>query len=482
MKNKSIVLLMVLLLSNSVFAENLTQVNVKKAKGIIDEAVAAYGGAKQLSSMNTVMIEHETINIATGQSLKPEPPYDRNPSKGISAVDFENKIFVTHNEGTAVGFVFNNGTIINGDKSVQLDYRAGTLAKIAEPDFDTSSGPFMRVTPALLVRQLHDRSQNAYYLGETRIDDQDYDVVGFSMAVGPALSLYFERESRLLRRSERVLPDFGLVEYRFNDYQTINNIPFNDKFILYLNGDLNIERTNRITRVNSSIDHLTVADKNLISVAAIIPDELSRQEISDCVYQIGGNGTYAMFVEMQDYVIAVGGTAGSADRIEKLREVVPDKPIKYGVITHHHFDHVVAVSAYEAEGATVLASSAHKTVVKNAAKNSKNLKLKTVAKKRVLKDKTRRVEIIDIGPTAHTEHLLVAYLPNEGILFEADHFNIPQTGPVPPAVPSTRSFAEALKIHKIKPQKMLSAHSPRVSTMEDLHTALTKKVWKTTEM
>ena len=73
MKNKSIVLLMVLLLSNSVFAENLTQVNVKKAKGIIDEAVAAYGGAKQLSSMNTVMIEHETINIATGQSLKPEP-------------------------------------------------------------------------------------------------------------------------------------------------------------------------------------------------------------------------------------------------------------------------------------------------------------------------------------------------------------------------------------------------------------------------
>jgi len=231
----------------------------------------------------------------------------------------------------------------------------------------------MRVTPALLVRQLHDRAQNAYYLGETRIDDQDYDVVGFSMAVGPALSLYFERESRLLRRSERVLPDFGLVEYRFNDYQSINNVPFNDKFILYLNGDLNLERTNRITKVNTSIDHLTIVDKNLANVAAIIPDDLNRQEISDGVYLIGGNGTYAMFVEMQDYVIAVGGTAGSADRIEKLREVVPDKPIKFGVITHHHFDHVVAVSVYEAEGATVLASTAHKTVVRNAAKNGNKL-------------------------------------------------------------------------------------------------------------
>lgn len=482
MKNKSIALLMILLLSNSVFAENLTQENVKKAKGIIDAAVEAFGGVKKLSSMNTVIIEHETINIASGQSLKPEPPWDRNPSKGISAVDFEKKIFVTHNEGTAVGFEFNNGTIINGENSVQLDYRAGTVAKIAEPDFDTSSGPFMRVTPALLVRQLHDRAQNAYYLGETRIDAQDYDVVGFSMAVGPALSLYFERESRLLRRSERVLPDFGLVEYRFNDYQTVNNIPFNNKFILYLNGDLNIERTNHITKINSSLDHLTLVDKKLSSIETIVPDELSRQEISDGVYQIGGNGTYAMFVEMQDYVIAVGGTSGSADRIEKLREVVPDKPIKYGVITHHHFDHVVAVSAYEAEGAIVLASGAHKAVVKKAANNAEKLKLKTVKNKHVIKDKTRRVEIIDIGPTAHTEHLLVAYLPGEGILFEADHFNLPQTGPVPPAVPSTRTFAEALKKHKIKPQKMLSAHSPRISTMEDLNVALTKKVWQTGEM
>jgi hypothetical protein len=95
---------------------------------------------------------------------------------------------VTRNQGTAVGFEFNNATIINGEQSAQLDFRAGTHAKIAEPDFDTASGPFMRVTPALLVRQLHDRSQNAYYLGETTADDQLYDVVGFSMAVGPALN------------------------------------------------------------------------------------------------------------------------------------------------------------------------------------------------------------------------------------------------------------------------------------------------------
>ena len=45
----------------------------------------------------------------------------------------------------------------------------------------------------------------------------------------------------------------------------------------------------------------------------------------------------------------------------------------------------------------------------------------------------RVVEILDIGPTAHTEHLLVAYLPEEGTLFEADHFALPASGPIPPA-------------------------------------------------
>ncbi len=482
MKTKTTLLFLTLVMCNFVNAGNLTQENVEKTNGIIDEVVEAYGGDKVLSSMNTIIIEHKTINIATGQSLKPEPPFPRNPSSGISAVDFENKVFVTRNHGTAVGFEFNNGTIIDGEQSAQLDYRAGTVAKIAEPDFDTSSGPFMRVTPALLVRQLQDRAQNAYYLGETKIDNQQYDVIGFSMAVGPAISLYFERESRLLRRSERVLPNFGLVEYRFNDYETVDNIPFNKNFVLYLNGDTNLERSNLSTRVNANIDKLTRVEENLTKVAAITPDDLSLQTISDGVYLIGGNGTYAMFVEMQDYIIAVGGTAGSSDRIEKLREVVPDKPIQYGVITHHHFDHILAVSAYEAEGATVLASKAHKKVVMEAAKDGKSLKLKSVNKKHTLKDKTRRVEVIDIGPTAHTEHLLIAYLPKEGIVFEADHFSMPQAGPVPPAVPSTKSFAKALKKHKIKAKTLLSAHSPRPGTMKDLHEAINKKVWKAAEM
>jgi len=457
-----------------VCAENLTQANVEKAQTVIDAAVEAHGGSDRLSDLNSIVIQYETINTATGQSLRPEPPWDQNSSEGIAAVDLSGAVFVTKNSGTGGGFEFDNATIINGAESYQLNYRAGTVASITEPDFDTTSGPFVRVTPALLVRQVRDRAQNAYYLGETKVEGESFDVVGFSMAVGPAISLYFEKDSHLLRRSERVLTGFGLVEYRFNDYEKIGGMPFNRNFELYLNGDRNMQRSNLKTQVNVPFEELLAVNSELQEAPAVVTDELALQEIGDRVYLVGGNGTYAMFVEMDDYIIATGGTAGIPDRIKLLRETVGDKEIRYGVMTHHHFDHVLGVSAYEAEGATLVASIAHESVVRNAAENSELLNFKGVDDRLVFEDSARRVEIIDIGPTAHTEHLLVTWLPDDGILFEADHFTMPQAGPVPPAVSSTKSFAAALQEYDIDVQLIVSAHSPRPGTPKDLQDALDK--------
>jgi glyoxylase-like metal-dependent hydrolase (beta-lactamase superfamily II) len=185
-----------------------------------------------------------------------------------------------------------------------------------------------------------------------------------------------------------------------------------------------------------------------------------------------------MFVDMGEYVFAAGGTGGSSDRIESLREVVGDKPIKFSMMTHHHFDHVLAVTDYESEGATIIASSAHEKIVRRAAEDGDALTFKAVNDRMTLESGDRRVDIIDIGPTAHTEHLLVAYLPDEGIMFEADHFALPRVGPTPPAVPSTQTFAEALARQDLKVRKFVSAHSPRVATMDDLKDALQAEVFQ----
>ncbi len=453
-------------------AENFTQANTDKAKAIIAAAVEAHGDTALLDDLQTLKIAHETVNYSVDQSRGTEPPWDKSSGSGVDAIDLDNSIFVTRAVNTGGGFVGETGTIISAEQSHQFDYRAGTVAKIAEPDYATTSGPFVRVTPALLLRTLNDRIANAYYLGDTEIDEREYDVIGFSMTVGPAISLYFDKETRLLHRSERVFPGFGLVEYEFKDYEDIAGMPFNRNFVLLLNGDVNLERAIVSVDVNEPLDDLLVVDSDLEVIPELQPDALSRQEIADDVWLIGGNGTYAMFVDMGDYIFAAGGTGGSPDRIDSLREVVGDKPIKYSMMTHHHFDHVMAVSDYESEGATIIASSAHEKIVRRAANDGEALALKTVNDRMTLESADRRVDIIDIGPTAHTEHLLVAYLPDEGIMFEADHFSLPRVGPIPPAVPSTQTFAEALGRQDIKVSKIVSAHSPRVATMDDLKTAL----------
>jgi glyoxylase-like metal-dependent hydrolase (beta-lactamase superfamily II) len=184
-----------------------------------------------------------------------------------------------------------------------------------------------------------------------------------------------------------------------------------------------------------------------------------------------------MFVDMGDYIFAAGGTAGIPERIGLLREVA-DKPVRYGMLTHHHFDHVMGVSAYEAEGAKLITAAAHETVAREAATDGDALKIKTVKDRMKLEANGRTVEIIDIGPTAHTEHLLVAYLPEEGILFEADHFSVPENGPIPPAVSSTQSFAEALGREELGVKMILSAHSSKAGTIDDLRSALEKEVYQ----
>jgi glyoxylase-like metal-dependent hydrolase (beta-lactamase superfamily II) len=475
MTTRAIAALTALLFASVATAGNFTQNNTDKAKALIDAAIEAHGGDALLSGLETMIVRQRSINHAVGQSLGTEPPWDTSEGTGYDAIDLANSVYVNRNISSGGGFQNDGGTIINGDDSYQLNYRSGTVATIAEPDFQTASGPFVRVTPALLLRTLNDRRANAHYLGETEVDGVVYKVIGFSMTVGPAISLYFDKDTNRLHYSERVFPGFGLVEYIFDDYETVDGIAVNNTFTLRLNGDINLEREILAVEINEPLDSLLEIDETLVSIPPVSPDPLSRQEIDEGVWLIGGNGTYAMFVDMGDYIFAAGGTAGIPDRIASLREVIGDKEIRYGMMSHHHFDHVLGVPDYEAEGAALIAATEHERVVRNAAADGESLKIKTVDGRMTLKG-DRRVDIIDIGPTAHSEHLLVAYLPNEQILFEADHFGLPQSGPVPPAGDATRSFARALQRLELDVEKILSAHSPRIATPDDLETALGKEV------
>jgi len=463
-----------LLAGSSLSAESLPLQSVNKAGEVIDAAIEAHGGAEALSNLNTLVQKSDFINHATGQSRKPDPPYDQSAQTNINAIDFKESAFANRNAGEGGGFVFDGGTIIDGENSWQIDYRAGTAAPITQPDFNTQSGPFIRVTPALLMKQLQSRRNTSNWLGEAEVNGRKHDVITLVMETGPALALYIDRESHMLTRMERVLPPFGQVEYEFLDYVMVDGIAFNQKFNLLVNGEENLVINNRSTEVNAPMEAYLQVPQNLEKVAAIVPDELSTQEIDEGVFLIGGNGTYALFVEMKDYVVAIGGTQTVPVSITEMRKVIEDKPIRYGVLTHHHNDHVVGAAAYAGEGATIITFRENEAVVRTAA-GSDEARLEFVEDSMTLTDGNRKVVLYNIGPTPHADNMLIAYLPDQGIIFEADHFPQPLSGEIPPAVPATAAFAEALDRLDLSYTKIVGAHSPRIASPADLKTALDRE-------
>ncbi|NOR19456.1 MAG: MBL fold metallo-hydrolase [Xanthomonadales bacterium] len=453
---------------------------VNRAGEVIDAALEAYGGAEAISNLNTLSRKSHFKTWATNQSMTPGAPWDENELSNFVAIDFENETFVGKNKGSGGGFDFDGSQIIKGEEGWQISYRGGTVTPIAEPDFNTTSGPFIRVTAPLLVKQLQNRRQTSHWLGEVDFEGRPHDVITLVMEVGPALSLYFDKETHLLSRSERVLPPFGQVDYRFTNYETVDGIPFSKTFRLYVNDQPNLYIDDRSTLLNQSVDQYATLPANLeiTEAAPPAPTDVELQEVKEGIFLVGSGNTYAMFVEMDDHVIAVGGTAGIPDRIKALREVVKDKPIKYGVMTHHHNDHVLGVPAYQAEEAVVLTVKENETVMRAAATDADSLKLKFVEDKYVFDGGSRKLEIIDIGPTPHAEHLLIAWLPEEGILFEADHFPNPINGVMQPAQPVTKHLAKMIDKLGLKVKTIVGAHSPRIASIDDLNRSLELNVSK----
>jgi glyoxylase-like metal-dependent hydrolase (beta-lactamase superfamily II) len=447
--------------------------SVNKANEVITAALAANGGEEALKNLNSLVVEADFMTHATNQSRGTEPPWDVNPQTNFNALDLNRKFIYTEASGSGGGFDFSGGTLIDGEKAWQLDYRGGTAQPIAEPDFMATAGPFIRVTPPLVMKQLAERRQFSHWLGQVKIDGRDHDIVTLVMATGPGLSLYLDSETRLLTRMERVLPPFGQVEYRYRDYETVGGFPFNRTFHLLINDEPNIDSKITAIKVNEAVDAYAQVPASLQQVDEQTPDDFNLQEIDEGVFLVGGNGAYGLFVEMQDYLVAIGGTQGAKQRMQEVARH-SGKPMRYGALTHHHSDHTPAAADYAAAGMTIIASQAHESVVR-AASNAGDVKFEGVKDRMVLDDGSRRIEFIDIGPTSHTEHLLIAWLPEEKLVFEADHFQQPRTGPLPPAVQSTRDFAAALSKLGLDIERIVGEHSPRIGSPGDLQAALDGK-------
>lgn len=208
-----------------------------------------------------------------------------------------------------------------------------------------------------------------------------------------------------------------------------------------------------------------------------VPAGPTSEKLAEGVFRI--NGAYnALAVEMTDYIVLFEPGPQNLDRaraiINETKRLFPNKPIRYGVISHHHLDHTQGLAEVVAEGITIVTPAVNRAYLMSAMSAPRTLAPDTLAKsgkkpvvegftgdRRVFQDGTRTFEIHVIKGLPHADGLVIGWLPKEKLLVYADMFNLPPAAaPVPdPPVVGTQVFAANMERLNLDAERIMSVHN-----------------------
>ena len=261
----------------------------------------------------------------------------------------------------------------------------------------------------------------------------------------------------MVTRTETWLPNPVLgdmpVETDYSGYKDFNGVKFPTAIV---------QKQGGFPVLNLSVTDVRANPGLVLSVAAAVqaakapPVTVTSEKMADGVWFLAGGTHNSVLVEFPDYAVMIESPlndARAAAVLDQARKLIPEKPIKYLINTHNHFDHAGGIRYFVAEGATVITQQANKPFYEQAwkapraldpdrlSKNPKKASFITFKDKYVLSDAGRSLEIYHVDGDNHNADISIVYLPKEKILVEADDFT-----PAPPNAPPTGPRAHAATV------------------------------------
>jgi glyoxylase-like metal-dependent hydrolase (beta-lactamase superfamily II) len=261
------------------------------------------------------------------------------------------------------------------------------------------------------------------------------------------------------------------IEVTYADYKDFGGVKFPTKIRQTAGGHPSLELT--VTDVQPNF----VFDAPLPAVVRQTPNPYARvtsQMVADGVWYVTGGTHHSVVIEMKDYAIVVEGPQNDERAfalITEARSLVPAKPIRYVVATHHHFDHSGGLRGFAARNVTVITHDSARAFLERAlstpatvnpdalTKSGLRPAVEGVRTRRVLGDGTRTVEIHHHA-SLHADDLLMVYLPKEKLLIEADVYTptAPNVAPPVPPSPFTIAFADHVGKLRLQVDQILPLH------------------------
>ena len=246
-----------------------------------------------------------------------------------------------------------------------------------------------------------------------------------------------------------------LVETDYSGYKDFGGVKFPTAIVQKQGGYPLLDLTVTDVKANMPLE-LSVPDP--VKQAMLPPVVVQTQKLGDGVWWLGGGSHHSVVVEYPTYITVIESPLNDERAlavIAEAKKLVPNKPIKYLVNTHSHFDHLGGVRAFIAEGSTIITNAMNKPYYEKIFKaprtlapdrlsqNPKKATFITVKDKYVLSDGGREIDIIHVENDNHNEGILMVYIPKEKVLVEADDFTPPAPNGPPPA-PRAVNFTKNL--------------------------------------
>ena len=331
-------------------------------------------------------------------------------------------------------------------------------------------------------------------------------------------------------------PVYGDMDYemRYTRYKNFGGVMF-PMLVHVHQGDPRLNPAHNyyqydITDVKVNVPVTPMPVPEVVRTATLAPVKVESQKLAEGVWLMGGGTHNSVLMEFKDFVAVVeapNNEARSLAVIDEVNRLVPNKMIKYVVNTHHHMDHAGGLRTYLSQGTTIITHASNKQyyldVMFHPAPRElqpdrmslyspmymvsrRPAPIETVGSadfggpgtggsgstRYVVTDGDRMMEVLyvedmnyELGDPSyaqgnHSNDMLMAYLPKEKMLINADLYSPPALGAQPPAAPTAAMLTlyQNMRKYKLDVTQHVPIHG-RVGTNEEFVKLLGNKVSKT---
>jgi glyoxylase-like metal-dependent hydrolase (beta-lactamase superfamily II) len=467
-----------------------------RAQEVLRAGVAAHGGMDALRGLRTLSWTWEGNQLLRGQDRTADASNDASPTMRRYAVDVQrNRALSEVDLLLPGGYRNHNRQVVDGRQFFAYDVERTFQGDVINRDSTRAAVTRQMNTaadnsPILVIRQAVSQPMSLRSMGTATLDGRPHDVITYTDTDGRQISLYFDAQTHLLSRREMLGVDwvFGDQVYAitYEDYTAVGGIQLPGRVRFWSNGVPVQDNRQVNTQVNGALaDSLFAYPAGYVEAPAGGPPVVTK--IADNAWLVDRlSGYRSVFVDTDSGVVVLEAPLSSPvseQVIALIGQTLPDRPIRYVMVTHHHSDHAGGLRAYMARGATILVApgsedyiramaTAPFTITPDAlARAPRAPNVRAVSRTMTIGTGDRAVRVINVGPSAHAEPMLMAYLPTGKILFQGDLLKVFEHGAVPPGIDVNADLDRYIRQNRLDVETIIGVHG-RTATMADLREAL----------